>query len=143
MYLESMTLYSAVLLPLFLMYLLVTIRMFERRKIPYEKRTSVWSILSIRDAVLVTLALDVSEISSGFMSAFVDKYEILPIAVATMLLTVHMMVYFLFTTKLIHNESQPTKNSTRSILDVYFALTLLMTNAVTILDVMRALGKGL
>jgi len=61
---------AAIILPLLLMYLLVFLRMIERRQIPYDEQTSVWSILRIRDAALVTLTLDLAggwrfELNSG------------------------------------------------------------------------------
>lgn len=140
---DSISLYSAGILPLLLMYLLVILRMIERRQVPSEYRSSVWSILSVRDAALVTLALDLSEVVGSFVPSLAFRESPLQFVIPGALLALHLLVYFLATTRTLHRENPPSNNSLRSILDVYFALTLLMTNAVTLMDIMRALGKGL
>lgn len=144
MHSEILTLYSAFLLPVLLMYLLVTLRMVERMQTPFEERANVWSILSVRDAALVTLALDVSELSGGLASVLVRESPMqLQIGVAGVLLALHLMTYLLATRRHLFSDESRSKYSTRSILNAYFALTLLMTNAVTLMDIMRAMGKAL
>ena len=135
--------YLAVMLPALLMYMLVILRMVERRQVPFESRSSVWAILSIRDAALVTLALDISEVAQGLIPYVIHRERPLPLAIASLLFALHVSV-FLVASSHQRNHDRSSLDSgglTRGALNTYFALTLLMTNAVTIINVVQAMGR--
>lgn len=125
------------------MYMLVASRMLERRKMPERDRYSLSSIINVRDAALVTIALDISELPGALGNAFKYDSSQLPSAMIIVALLLHMMAYF--TVCRLHSKSEVTrsKSLTQNIFNMYVALTLLMTNAVTLMDIMQAMGKGL
>lgn len=125
------------------MYMLVASRMFERRKTSERDRYSLFSIINIRDAALVTIALDISELPGAFGNALKHDSFQLPAAMIIVALTFHVLAYFTVSRLHLKSEVTRSKSLTQNILNMYVALTLLMTNAVTLMDIMQAMGKGL
>lgn len=140
---EPVTYYSVVFLPVLLMYLLVALRMLERRKILLRDRPSFLSIVSVRDAALVTVALDLSELVGTFEGVFDFEGFSIPFVMVLSILLFHIIVYIKIVGFFSGSEGVRSKNPTRNILNMYFALALLMTNSVTVMDIMRAMGEGL
>lgn len=140
---ESLTPYSVALLPILLMYMLVALRVFERRKTLEGDGYSTLSIINVRDAALVTIALDISELLGAFEDSFMYDGSQLPFAVVVVALSLHVMAYFTLVRLQSSRDIRPSKSSTQNIFNMYVALTLLMTNAVTLMEIMQAMGKGL
>jgi hypothetical protein len=136
--------YIAVALPIILLYLLVIIRVAERRRKSSEGIFSLGSFVSIRDAGLMTLALDASEIASNLGPFIYNKESSISLMIAAVLLFVHLSI-FLLSNKLIRNRElnfqYSRSNFSRNALDTYIAFSLLITNAMTIVLVIQAVGK--
>ncbi|MDR6714258.1 hypothetical protein J2W83_003879 [Pseudomonas hunanensis] len=135
---ESKISYSVILLPILLMYVLMAIRLLDR----WRAGGGVSSIINVRDAALVAIALDVSGLA-GVLDYGLGHDNILPIAMVMVALSFHLIFYVSMSRVSFSAEGFLSRSVTRSIMNLYIALTLLMTNAVTLLDMMQAMGKGL
>lgn len=140
-------LYVAILLPLLLMYLLISFRLLERRKQSEEERQNS-GIVPVRDALLVTLALDLSVLAQEFGPGAQSERLTIALVFAGYLFVVHAGLLFM-STRLIRPDSrlgQFAKNkglaraSSRRALESYFALMVLMTNAATFVPLTNRLG---
>lgn len=140
-------------LPIILAYLLVIIRVFERRFVHLEHfehrehRISFFSytLIDVRDAALVTLALDFAEIIKAFsppnlinLSENIHRDFLL----IFVLIIFHMSTLFMGLTfrRRELSETSYLKSSTfNRMLQLYLALVILLTNAVTIKGIMGAM----
>ncbi len=133
------TLMSVILLlPLLALYVLMALRIVERKYLrgedDYEER---WKkpIIDIRDAALVTIGLDFSEIAR--LLPFIRdvggiKHEM---ALVIVLLLFHLSALFLsaLSKRIVSSEESYTKSMAfNKLMRMYIAAILLLTNAVTI-----------
>lgn len=139
---ELISLYLALLLPLFLTYLLIALRTVEKRRLPDAVRSTDRSILSVRDAALTTIALDVSALVGNF-NPYTLPYSLELLALPLALFFAHMMA-FLYVMRVRSDRYRDERTpSTSRVMEAYLSLMLLMTNAVTLLDIMHVLRRGL
>ena len=132
-------------LPLLLAYLLGALRIFERhfnRNSSKEERTVLGvNVINLRDAALVTLALDFSEMLNSYLYLSMNEFggERQDLLLVGLLIMFHLFVLFI---GLSHKKRQISEVSYSKslafnrLLQLYFAITILMTNAVTIKGLM-------
>lgn len=135
----------ALFLPLLLMYLLLFFRIIEGRQKSHEERHS-GAQLALRDALLVTLALDLAEVVTEFGSGVEFSHIKLPLAISATLFVLHISFFFLLTTRVQERVSdiEPSDRiSYRKMLDAYLALIVIMTNATTVGFLMQYLVQPL
>ena len=139
---DSKISYTVILLPIPLMYVLIAVRMLDRRDSSRQGRYRLGSSVNIRDAALIAIALDVSELA-GVLQDGLSQGNMLPISMIAVALSFHMLAYMGVSRIYFRLEGFLSRSATRSVMTLYVALTLLMTNAVTLMDIMQAMGKGL
>lgn len=138
-------------LPIILAYLLVIIRIVERRFVGYKHEEGrlpllfSYTLIDIRDAALVTLALDFAEIIRAYsQSNLINVSENIhrDFLIISVLIVFHMTTLFMGLTfrKREMSESSYLKSSAfNRMLQLYLAITILVTNAVTIKGIMGAM----
>ena len=134
---------AALALPFLLIYLLVFIRMSERSLLRREGAPRA-PLVSIRDAGVATLALDLVEVTRLLDQAGAAGMVSTNVALVTVLLLFHMSVFVLVTVR--HGPWHPSASDERTAwslaLQAYVAFALLMTNAVTVLQVVQLIGRS-
>jgi hypothetical protein len=128
-------------LPLFLAYLLMGVSLIERRAQDPGIYLSPFAI-SLRDSILVVLALDLSELSDVFPDRLFDENLRFSIVVV-MLIALHgaILLYILGKTNPIRHMTEPPTFSILNIVNLYFALIVLCTNATTVRSFMDLFWK--
>ena len=137
---------ALVLLPLILTYFLAFLRMVERRLNFHQERPTVFSFLSVRDAALVTLGLDISALVQAASSVLLAKsqFSLFPlVTISSSLLLVHLSLFL--RTVLLHKRrgKDYPSNFIQGVTDATVAMTILMTNATTIIGLLQATMDGL
>lgn len=138
------TLYAAISLPIILMYLLMLLRIIERRQIPPEAKEGS-NLVPLRDTALVTLSLDVTEIVQDFPSVLTDSNYTLPLFISTFLFVLHISVFLLAINKrqmLTQDSDRKDFSVSSAFLNIYLGLSLLMTNATTIGAAIQLVGRA-
>lgn len=146
---EFLSLVVIVGLPIILAYLLMALRIFERR-FNREESEKDWgsigfNLINIRDAALVTLALDLSELLNTYTSASVGEIsssQPQDFLLLTILLLFHLTVLFTgmsYKKREISEVNYLRSRAFNRLFQLYLALIILMTNAVTIKGLMGAL----
>jgi len=137
---SSLSTVSALILPLFLAYVLIFVRLFERRRTSAPQGRSFSTLLNIRDAAIATLALDLAE-----LTRLTEPLRLVDAARTTMLIVFALL--FLHVSLVIvagtRDRDVPGPEAFwPRLVTTYIALALLMTNAVTILRVIDLAGRA-
>jgi len=127
----------AILLPLLSMYLLLIIRILEKR----SKGDDTRFISPLRDAVLVALVLDIAGLSDLVHTAarrYVDLQALaIPLVVTAVLLLTHLMFFVMQTTAKGDREDRGNR-----LTESYLAFFMLLTNASTVVLLIDMLGRS-
>lgn len=133
---QSTRLLFALALPMFLTYLLLAIRFLERSKGSY-----LILLPSIRDAALVTLALDLAELGPSLRSPLLDERSKFTLAVVIVLLVFHGSALVLAGYSKSRGQASDRPVGWQMFTGLYIGFILLFTNAVTILEIIARLGR--
>lgn len=134
-------------LPLLLAYLLIFIRLVERSRLARRDRPTLLTALDIRDSALMALAIDLAVLTQTFEDAELSTVPTITLALVAVLFVFHasffLIAWFQFSDGDAPQESAERRVSPFSqLFRIYVALTLLTTNAVTMLRVIEMWGRG-
>ena len=130
---------SGLILPLLLAYLLMFVRLFERRRAAEVQGRYLLTVINIRDAAIATLALDLAELTR-VGGQFQHGGSALLLVLT--LFVLHS-VFFVFIGIRNPDPDAPISGVLwPRLITIYIALILLMTNAVTILRVINLVGTA-
>jgi hypothetical protein len=131
--------YAIVLLPITLIYFLAIARFLEKRlSARREKKFFIYDLISVRDAALVTFTLDISEIvklvdgiGANFSIAG-TKFELAFIGVLLVLHFSILVVSRTISTRPVPHFIEDQSSSYRGLISVYLATLLILTNAISL-----------
>lgn len=133
---------TAIFLPIGLTYLLILIRFIERSATLSRSFYRPLAFLSVRDAALVTMALDVSALTSVISLDMVDAQLRLQLLIPAALLALHISIYALTLKREIGPDPERlSPHVGNALLNAYFAFTLLMTNSETVMQFVSTIGR--
>ena len=139
----SISPFLSLILPLSLAYLIIVVRLFERIRIPESERGTFLTVLSVRDSALATLALDLAELLRRFEGMFLGDTSSFSTALVFILFFLHFTIFVAVSSR--EREGQESFRTVGHLLpkflSLYLALTLLMTNAVTMFQVLGVLER--
>jgi len=113
--------------------------MLERYSVPYEERSRRFLILSVHDALIATLSLDISELGYHLPTRGIN-YSPTAVVVVAVLFLLHVS-FALVTRRPGFLPDDSRAGGGRVLVNTYLAFVLLMTNAVTILGLVSSLTR--
>ena len=138
----SNPLMTAIFLPIGLLYLLMLLRIFERTLTRGRDFASPLVFFSVRDAALVTMALDVSALIGAITPDMADAHLRLQLFIPAGLLALHISIYALtLRREAAFDPERPRFRASSVLLNAYFAFTLLMTNSETVMQFVSTIGR--
>lgn len=145
---ETYSIIAIVGLPMMMAYLIVIVRILERKFLPSSNDKyaihPTFQIPVLRDAALITLAIDFSELFQVIQpQIYIDgPYQRYQFVLIMVLIIFHLssLIMSIYSTRFVEMRKEKYQGGWWKLMNAYIALAVLLTNAITIQHVLGLVG---